>query len=527
MSARPVTKTTINFLENYFSSVLISQSKKVNAGDKTVNPALIYEKIRNALEYQEEHLVFKNAVSRILRRKLTLFSGISADDLLTDLLNELSWANYLNLEKIEPEKAQEIKSRLETYLLLLKSARSVHLQKLEMNKIIINWFACEVDEILKPICDYNLLIDYTYFILVKNLDISKTKISTEENELQLKLAIFSLVFKPDNALVQYWLIKKSYPGFNRFSEDEIRKFGSGFDVHFNKINKTLNHPLRTRYFVYVKRCIAPFVLIKDLPTAKFVNLEKLQENHRPLIFSLLEIYDSSLTVTRLKVWRGTIRALIFIFLTKISLALLLEAPFDYYLLGQIKFLSLTINILLPPLLMLIAGTFVKSPSSKNRLYVSQAIENIVIEEKIGDKKFILARSQATPFDSIFNLIYWLVSLLIIAGVTWLLISLDFNILSIILFFIFVSIVSFFSFRIRNFALELAMVPTHNGGLTSTVEFVFSPFIRMGKYISERLGRSNPFIIALDFLIEAPLKTILKIMNSWFKFVNAKKEEIDL
>jgi len=31
---------------------------------------------------------------------------------------------------------------------------------------------------------------------------------------------------------------------------------------------------------------------------------------------------------------------------------------------------------------------------------------------------------------------------------------------------------------------------------------------------------------LDLLIEAPLKTIIKVVNSWLRFINAKKEELE-
>lgn len=526
-AAKPISNETLTFVEKFLASFHYVKTNGKQTNDKSVNSAMIYEKFRNALEYQEDHLIFKNAVSRIIRRQYTLVPGITAPELLSDLLNELTWANYLNPDDLKPDTTQKVQGILERYLVILRAARSGYLPKHEVNKTIINWLACELDEVLKPVCDQDILIDFAYSVLAENVETKGTRISEVDNEIQLKLAIFSTVFKPDNSLIEYWLLKKLYPGWLDYPLSKAKEFGSSFDPYYNKIRRITNHPARPRYYIYVKRNIAPFILMRDLPAAKGVNAGKVKENPHLLRNSLLEVYDSVTFATRIKVWRGTMRALVFILLTKISLALFLEVPFDHYLTGTINYLSLCINILLPPFLMLIAGTFVKSPSPKNRETVGKAIDAIATEGIISKGKFQIARKPATTVDNLFNIVYWVISLAILAGVVWALLSLEFNFLSILLFFFFVSAVSFFSFRIRNIALELAMVRVNNDSITSTVEFVFSPFIRIGKVISDRVSRSNPFIIALDFLIEAPFKTILKILNSWFKFVNAKKEEIDL
>ena len=64
-------------------------------------------------------------------------------------------------------------------------------------------------------------------------------------------------------------------------------------------------------------------------------------------------------------------------------------------------------------------------------------------------------------------------------------------------------------------------------IVSVIEFVFLPFILIGKFLSAVITKSNPFTITLDFLIEAPLKTIIKISNSWFRFIKQKKDDIDM
>lgn len=521
-----LTEESFQFLSRYLAA-FIDQHKNLKAdNDKALGTALIYEKFRTSLEYQEDHLVFKNAIARIVRRKYTLLPTINTDQLSSDLINELSWANYLNPEHLRGDQLAAFKALINRYLTLLKYARSGRHNKHELNKIIIDWMACEIDELMNPETASTLLVNYTFEVLNQNLRTDRTRTQAFDNEIQLKIAIFLLLLKPDFPLIEYWLVKNLYPDWKDYTTEEVKKFGRSFDPYFNKIDRALNNPYRARYLQFVKRNIAPFILIKNIPLLKGIDPVKFKENPILLKNYLLDHYDSMVKEARRKVWRGTYRALIFILLTKLSLAFLLEVPFDRYSTGSVEYLSLLINILLPPFLMLVSGTCVKSPPSKNRETVAQAIQNIITQNKVDDKFFALTAPKPSLADRIFNLFYSGFSMAILILVAWLLFRLGFNYLSLFLFFFFVSVVSFFSFRIRSIALELAMKRSRDDALTSAVEFIFLPFIRIGKGISERFARFNPFILALDFLIEAPLKSVIKIINMWVKFISAKKEELE-
>jgi hypothetical protein len=76
-------------------------------------------------------------------------------------------------------------------------------------------------------------------------------------------------------------------------------------------------------------------------------------------------------------------------------------------------------------------------------------------------------------------------------------------------------------------LELNMRTDRESFIFSVIDLIFMPFVQIGKVFSAVLTKSNPFIITLDYLIEAPLKTIIHIFNSWFKYIRKKKEDIDL
>ncbi len=522
-----LTDSSKSFLTNFLSNFRDSSHHLGRKGnDNKINTVLFYEKIRVAVEYQEEHLVFKNAIARIIRRKYTLSSSITGEQLTKDLVSELTWADYVNPETISDKIWDEIRGIIERYLVLLKHSHSSNYPKHDLQKMIISWLACEIDETMKPRNEDDFLINYAYSILQKDLDLDGSNISPEENEMELKLIIFDLALKPDLPLAQYWLLKNIYSGWRKLSLADVEKFAVNFDAYYQKAEHLINHPLRLRYIQYVKRNIAPFLVLRSTLITSSLSYEKIVEEPARLHSSAMDIYSSMVSEVRKKVTRATFRALIFIFLSKMLLAFLVEVPFERVFLGSLNYMALIINISLPPALMFISGASVKSPSKKNTEVISQAISDILFENRLKNKPFLLLPQKPTNSFVVFNTAYSIISLAVLIGVLWLLLFLGFNVVSIVLFFFFVSVVSFFAFRIRNMALELAMKKSRDDSLTSVVELIFLPFIRVGKYLSAQFANFNPFILFLDFIIEAPMKTIVRIVNSWFRFVNSKKEEIE-
>lgn len=504
-----------------------SSFKNLNKGnDKMMHSALWYEKFRRAMEDQEDHLILKNAISRIVRRKYALAFSVTPESLFDDLMNELAWADYINLDSLTDEEISKIKTIIDRYLVLLANVKSRIIQKYDAQKIIIGWMASEIDEVLFCRKSQQLLIDYTYLCLKDNIKAVNGVLNEKEVEIQLKLSILTLLYKPDYSYAQFWLVNKLFPDFNNFDSIKAKEIGFHFDNIVGHTEKVFKNPYAKNYLSYIKRHIAPFILIKELPNYE-KDLSQVLASPEVLKKKLIALYDVLIKKTREKVWRGTIRALIFILITKISLAFLIELPYDQFLKGSINYLSLMINVLFPPILMFFAGASVQNPPGKNRDIVLQAIDNLIVFEKIDSKPFYIGKRKKSASEVFFNFLYILFNIGIIIGVIYLLRRINFNFVSIGLFFTFISAVSFFSFRIRNIAHELVMQVLRENLLVSVIEFVFVPFILIGKFLSAVITKQNPFTITLDFLIEAPLKTIIKISNSWFRFIKQKKDDIDM
>lgn len=515
---------TQKFIEEF---ITLSSKKNLQTGnEQMMHSALFYEKFRTAVEYQEDHLIFKNAVSRIIRRKYALSFSVSAESLYNDLIDELAWADYINPEVLTHVEVSRIKETINRYITLIHSVRPSVFKQYDHQKIIIGWMAAEIDEILYNHRRQELIIEFAYQSIKDNLRSNVPEIFRRESELQLKLAIITLLFKPDYSYVQYWVAKKIYPDFNNFTLEKAREIGSHFEEFLYKIEKVFNSPFKRDYLIYVKKNLAPFLLIKELPNYQN-NLELYKSQPQVLHIWLMDIYDHQVLRARDKVWRGTIRALIFILITKISLALLLEIPYDRLFQDGISYFPLFINILVPPALMFFSGLSIVRPSLKNREVVSDMVNNLIFYQRVDNKPFFINPRRKSGVELFFDFLYFILNIAILFAVVYFLDKIGFNALSIILFFFFVSAVSFFSFRIRNIALELSAHRLRENFFISTIEFLFLPFVQIGKILSAAISKTNPFILTLDFLIEAPLKSIIKLTNSWLRFIKQKKEDIDV
>jgi hypothetical protein len=103
--------------------------------------------------------------------------------------------------------------------------------------------------------------------------------------------------------------------------------------------------------------------------------------------------------------------------------------------------------------------------------------------------------------------------------------LGFNPVNGIIFFVFFSAVSFLGFRLRRSAHELAMLDDHQGLLGTFVDFLSTPFVRVGHWISDKYARANIVTRLLDLAIEMPFKTSLRLVRQWVSFLRDKQEEL--
>jgi tetrahydromethanopterin S-methyltransferase subunit G len=230
---------------------------------------------------------------------------------------------------------------------------------------------------------------------------------------------------------------------------------------------------------------------------------------------------------RSKVNKGIARSIIYIFVTKVLLAVVVELPYEYYFLGHIKYLSLTANLLIPPSLMFFLGLTIKKPGEENTRRIVETTHDIVYEtEKQPKIRVNMGRnSKQTVAYRAFVVIYILLFMVCFSSFSYLLYRLNFGLVGGLIFFMFLSLVLLFGYRVRFAASEYKVTTEREGFLSHVLSNLTLPFLNLGVWLSSRMSQFNFIVVFLDFIIEAPLKATMEGVDRWTAFIKEKREEV--
>ncbi len=469
----------------------------VNNNKSTSSLALAYERARNAVEYRDEHLIRQAAIERILKRRL--FLNQSSDKISALLIKELTWARYIEPKKENVEYKEKFKNIIEKY---------------RDFEELVGLCACEIDEILNFRPLDQIIINFVSQTLLNIIDIEET--DEKNKQIQIYIATERSFAKNSEILIKYKLLKVLLPNWN----DKVQ-----LQKTLITIDEYLNYKYKNQLRRKVSQLSPPFNLIRELVQEESINLKDLTKDLPLLTEKLNEILDRKYKETRNKVLRASQRSIIYIFLTKMVLAMLIEIPFDL-LLGKINYLVLSINILFPPSLMILFNSRVRLPSGNNSILMSEkVIEYLYGNTNKSSRNYIKTEEDKGTTEKIFTIIFALTSCMILYGIIYFLSILSFNFINQLIFIFFLSVVSFFAYRVKEISNDYLLPESENDSVLNTLlDYIFLPIIKTGQWLSGQIAKINILSFIFDFIIEAPLKTFIEILEQWLHFVRVKKEE---
>lgn len=508
--------------------------------------AFFYEKIRNAVEYKDEHLLRRAAIERILRRR---FSQKNAPlKISLPLLRELVRARYLKNDSVPEAKITEVGLLIAKYQRLLEEIEGLQ-AKTEASKLT-DWFiqvlSAEIEGVLVSDTRREALVEVMYRFLDRNLK-EKGKVTQETRRLQLYIATQRALLKSDDALLRLRLLEFYFPDwagiFPNFDSEQGQPYweeGSlkrlkGLAENSSRLMMTIEEQLNDtsglRLLYFLKKHTAPFLILRDVveenPAAaleRFKEPVRLEETVRRIC---RKRYDG----TKAKVSRMVVRAIIYIFLTKMIFGLILEGPADIFIYKKVVIYPLLINALFPPFLMFLIATTIKVPGEDNTRIIHLKIRSILFNEPYfqeGDRALTFSWQPAVRGSFLLNsfrTIYLLAFVITFGTIIQVLRLIHFNPVSIAIFLFFLCVVALFGYAIRRSASELSTVGRGENLISPLIDFFFLPILRVGRWLSLEISRWNFLTYFFDFIIEAPLKSFIEIAEEWLAFVKEKKEEL--
>ncbi|OGH11070.1 MAG: hypothetical protein A3B38_02695 [Candidatus Levybacteria bacterium RIFCSPLOWO2_01_FULL_36_13] len=519
---------------NSFSSLaekLISVFEKKQYEEKndtvTVNAliskvASFYEKFRTSMDYGSEETIPRRAIERMLKRMLILEQD--PKHLAQSLIRELIWAGYFPNATIPQSLTEHLAGAIELHF---KLKNSVSAQKIisndDLNTFIMQILSCEILYILIPNREKDAVANFMFKILRESVIMEDE--TEETKDIQVFLAIRKSFSKDDLAFLRYKLFVQIFGRLNSSSFNQIEQ---NFEKGYSEIKYQLQFPKKERIVSHIKKITPPFLILYEILLEERENIKLLVLDKEKFRMKVFGVCERKYQTIKRKVRTAIIRSFIFILFTKAITALAIEGTFESIFLGRIQWSSITLNTVLPPIIMAVAGLAIRTPGVKNTEFIYAGIQKILfMETPVITKTLVLKKTKeaATLKDYMFS-IFWLLTIVLTFGIIWFLLGeLHFNILSKGIFIFFIAIISFLSYRINQTANSYTVARKQNI-FTPIFDFFFVPIIRVGRSLTEGITQINFLLITIDFIIEAPFKGLIGFFEQWFVYVATKREELE-
>lgn len=487
----------------------------IQVSSATKKLAFAYERFRNTLEPDEEEILRRGAIARILERRL--FEDRSSTTVATTLLQEMIRANY-----IKPcPRAFAIRIGIR-----LKKAKQVYSGlPSEYSDWYLRLVATAIDHELYPPRQQEALVHLMYHDTYKRVVWSDYFVADDDRPTQLYLACHRALYAADHIELAYHYFVNQFPAWEKeeLTREDLDHIVKSFPKFYQHIQQALNHPARDRITRLLRPSAVPYLILRDMiekQGSSVFESEPILEN------AAREASTYRLRQTRRRMSRRAWHSILFLFCTKTFLALIIELPYESLLLEKVHYPALAANIAFHPLLLFFLATTVRLPGEKNTERIIEQLRKIVTGE--GELPTIIIsspRQYGAATWSAFAIIYTILFLVIF----WLLFTflnrMNFSLLAIFLFVIFLGLVSFLAIRIRSSSDDLRVTPKRETAPSAVLSFLALPVLEFGRWLAQNIRQINVLLFFMDRVLEAPFKLLIDVTEEWFDFVRDRREEI--
>ncbi|MDO9027624.1 MAG: hypothetical protein Q7U68_02025, partial [Candidatus Roizmanbacteria bacterium] len=455
--------------------------------------ALVYEKMRNAVEFREDHLILRAAIERILKRRFSLNPDGRGE--AENLLRELLWARYFDNGVLGAEDTVIIQVLINKYLLLRRQmvvGRDSEL-RLYLDQFLFDILTCEIEETLKPESAQiqSNLTFFIYQVLRKKIKIEGLK--EDQKDTFFLVAIEKVFGKSDRSYLRYHLFTTFYKTLAGYSERELQTLMTKLPAIFKKIDDMIANPYVDNLIKFTRKQLPPFLILFSLIKNKSNELQTILINKEKLWNEVDQTCREKYQKLGARIRNLAVKSFIYILLTKMLFAIILEIPVSNYFYGEVSRNAIIINSIFPPILMVIILGFFKIPGEENTRKIYRRLIDIINEDKTFETRVAFVPKKSGPKRPLlifgFTVFYSLTFLVTLSLIYEILTYINFNLVSQVIFIFFVSVVTFFSYRIRQVTKELRLEEKESI-FTPIVDFFFMPILSLGKFFSSEIAKLN-------------------------------------
>lgn len=523
-----VSETLLKALREIKPKPSVNEYQKLSVSKTASIFALVYERVRNAVEYREDHLLRRAAIERILKRRLALNPKGTGEG--ENVLRELLWARYFQDGEIGKGDIDKVQSIIQLFLTIkskLSAGRKAS-EKQFLNEFLFDLVTAEIEEELNFVTakTENLFTNFIFHVIKHKVKIEKT--SENQKDLFLFIAVEKAYRKSDRAYQRYHLYRLFHDSLYSHANNSIEQLVSDFPSIAVSLEQYVTNPIVEKLVRFIRKQLPPFLILFSIIRSHRSEIGSIIKSKKTLWTKVEQTARDKYSHIKTRLNTLAIRSLVYIFITKMVIALILEVPVSQVIYNEINYLAIGINTIAPPVFMLIIVLSVSIPGERNTRRLFLRILDIINEDTSFEKTVALITKKVKtkrPILAIgFTILYSSTFLITLYGIHFVLAFFDFNLLSEAIFVFFISVVAFFAYRIKQIANTYRLIESRSF-LQPVSDFFFMPILSLGKFFSEGVSRLNVFIVILDFIIEAPFKLVVEVVEEWISFVKQRKEEI--
>ncbi|MBI3255947.1 MAG: hypothetical protein HYZ63_03170 [Candidatus Andersenbacteria bacterium] len=477
--------------------------------------AFAYERFRNVLEPDEADILRRKAIWRMLDRRI--HQDKPHHVMATAILQELTRAHY-----IEGLSASYIAIVAE----YIRRAAAVypHL-KPGLADLFLDIVAVAIDRHLYPRQREEGFVQLMYQDTYQRTVWADDLLSSEEQPVQLYIACHRSLFAADDKEIMYHFFLSRYPWWRKdtLSEEEITLLGNELSEFLVYLNSIMHHPARERLYRILRPMAVPYRILWDLMQT---NGEAIFSSEEELASATQAAIGKRIEHIQKRMGRRAWHSILFLFFTKTLIAIFIELPYELFLFGRPHWLALSANIAFHPLLLFFAGTSARMPGASNTEKIGDQVQRLVNgEDPLPTIVITKPRRYGAMTWALFATVYTALFMLMFWRLFSLLDSLQFSILAIVIFVVFLGLVSFLATRIRRQVEDIRVLPKKEGAFGLFVSFLSLPILEFGRYLTAHISQLNVFLFLMDLVLEAPFKFFIDVIEEWFTFIRDRKEEI--
>ena len=475
-----------------------------------------YEQLRNAAEYTEEHLLLQRAIRRFYNRNVSFSTQKKIGNIGDELIVELTQAGYVHNNSFGTHIAQELTHLVDGWLQAYWHLRGNNVHREQATEWTLDILSVATEEILNPHYHLNALATFAYNHYLQALprdSFIKGQSDAGQYEICLYIAVHKALLKSDIALVRADLM-------NMYQQSPAD--ATAFADFNQQLDSLFTADLTLKLERSVSKHGAPIRILKSV-IDNHEDAAQLLHNEE----QFLNLYERTVTeeyknLDR-RLTKGILKSIAFIFITKILIGVGIEVPYDLIFVGSVALLPLLVNLLIPPLYMAGLKLGLRSPSPDNARALRNYMAGVLYPSETTASPILTVSAKVASAKT--KVLYSICFFIPFAITLYVLHLLHFNAVQAIIFFVFLSTASFLGFRLSRMIREVELLNKQQGMLSIIRDFFYLPFIAVGQWLSRKYARVNIVAFTLDMAIELPLKTILRLIRQWTRFLNEKHDEI--